>query len=135
MPTVEAMLMIRPPGRSAIAGIAARLTRKTPFRSTPTMRSHSSTGNGIDIDAVGERVDAGIVDEDVEPPESAQRLLDRALDRRRVADVHLDGDGACGKRARRTAFAVSKSMSAITTAAPLAARPWRSPARCRSRRR
>ena len=85
--------MIRPPGRLAIAGNAARLTRKTPLRSTPTMRSHSSTREGVDVDAVRDRVHAGIVDEDVEPAEGIQRILNRALDAGRVANVHLDRNG------------------------------------------
>ena len=84
------------------------------------MRSHSSHRERVDIDAVGDRVYAGIVDEDVEPPESAQRRLERALDLRSIADIHRHGD-ALGSVAAN-AFAVSKSISAIITAAPLAAK-------------
>ncbi len=37
---------------------------------------------GIDVDAILEGVDAGIVDQDVEPAEGVERRRDRLLDRR-----------------------------------------------------
>ena len=41
-----------------------------------------------------QRVDPGVVDQDVDPPGARQRRRDRRLDRRPVADVHRHREGA-----------------------------------------
>ena len=61
---------------------------------------------GVDVDTVGERVDAGIVDQDVEPPERGKRLFDAVLDGRLLADVHSTAMARGSSPAARSAPAV-----------------------------
>ena len=56
-------------------------------------------GELIDVDAVRHGVDAGVVDEDVEPAMPREDLAHRGLDLRFIGDVHAQRDGA-GRRFR-----------------------------------
>ena len=51
----------------------------------------------VDVDAVRERVDAGIVDQDVEAPEALDAGGDRALDR--IGGADIDAAGHCVRQA------------------------------------
>ena len=76
MPTVEAMLMIRPPGRSSHCRDRSAADEEDAVQVDPDDAVPLLHREGIDVDAVGDRVHAGIVDEDVEPAEDAQRFLE-----------------------------------------------------------
>ena len=65
------------------------------------MRSHSSAGKCVDVDAMRQRIDAGIVDEDVETAIARHGRLDRGVHRRLVADVDRAGDGSRQSRRDR----------------------------------
>ena len=65
-PAIDAMLMIRPPPAAASRWAAARLTSYRPVRSTARIRSHSDARELVDRHPVGQAVDAGVVDQDVE---------------------------------------------------------------------
>ena len=72
--------MIRPEPCARIARAANRLTSYRPVRSTARRRSHSSRGNWSIVDAVGHRVDARVVDQDVEPAVGRDDPVDDLLD-------------------------------------------------------
>ena len=79
---------MRPPApRSIIRRATARETRNIPFTLVSKTASHSAS---IHLHDRGVRVDAGVVDQDVDLAEAIDDLLDRSLHRRGVAHVDLD---------------------------------------------
>ena len=79
--------MMRPPAlRCGIAACEASTTARTLTFSSASMSARLISATAPYKD------DAGIVDEDVETAERCRGLVDRALDRRRIGAVGLDGD-------------------------------------------
>ena len=81
---------------------------------------------GVDGDAVLEGVDAGIVDQDVEPAERLQRLVDCRDHGRLIADVDGDGDGVgqlCGDATRSLAIDVGNDDGGAVFCQPVHRRP------------
>src|SRR3954453_4839708 len=96
-PAMEAMLMMRPAPRASMARLAAAGGAADEEGAVQVDIDDAVPFLGRELfqrDPVRHRVDAGVVDQDVDVAEAREHGFDGVLDGRFVADVEAEADGA-----------------------------------------
>ena len=114
MAASEAVLTMQPEPWATKWRAAIWLARKMPRALTAKLKSHSCVGH---LERLPHGRDAGVGDQDLAAAQCAERLAERALDRRAFAHVDLDGDGAAADLVRRPPGGL-ESISATAGATP-----------------